>query len=64
MLKIIGVAMLVLGLGLGYWGYEISESLGSQLSETMMGSPSDEVMWRYIGGAVSSVVGLLLIVKK
>ena len=46
MLKIIGVAMLVLGLGLGYWGYEISESLGSQLSETMMGSPSDEVMWR------------------
>lgn len=62
--KIVGIALMVIGLGLGYWGYEISGSLGSQLSETMMGSPTDEVMWRYIGGATSFVVGLYLFLKK
>lgn len=64
MTKIIGVALIVLGLGLGYWGYEMSGSLGGQLSEAMTGSPTDNVMWRYIGGAISFVVGLLLVVKK
>ena len=63
-MKIIGLALLVLGLGLGYWGYELSGSVGSQLAETMTGSPTDKVMWRYIGGAVSFVVGLLLVLKK
>lgn len=64
MIKIFGVALIVLGLGLGYWGYEMSGSLGGQLSEAMTGSPTDNVMWRYIGGAISFVVGLLLVVKK
>ena len=63
-MKIIGIALLVVGLGLGYWGYQISESLGSQLTETMTGSPTDKVMMLYIGGAVSFVVGLLLFLKK
>ncbi|MCP4045695.1 MAG: DUF3185 family protein [Gammaproteobacteria bacterium] len=63
-MKIIGIALLVIGLGLGYWGYEVSGSLGSQLNETVMGSPTDKVMWLYIGGATSFVVGLLLFFKK
>jgi len=62
--KIAGIALLVIGLGLGYWGYEISGSLGSQLNETLSGSPSDKVMMLYIGGAASFVVGLLLFQKK
>ena len=63
-MKIAGIALIILGLGLGYWGYQISGSLGSQLTETMTGSPTDKVMWLYIGGAVSAVVGLLLFLKK
>ena len=63
-MKIIGIALLVMGLGLGYWGYQISESLGSQLTETMTGSPTDKAMMLYIGGAASFVVGLLLFLKK
>ena len=63
-MKVVGIALMVIGLGLGYWGYEISGSLGSQLSETVMGSPTDEVTWRYIGGAASFVVGLFLFQKK
>ena len=63
-MKIVGIALLIVGLGLGYWGYQISGSLGSQLTETMTGSPTDKVMMLYIGGAVSFVVGLLLFFKK
>ena len=63
-MRIIGVALLVIGLGLGYWGYEVSGSLSSKFSETVMGSPTDKVMSLYIGGAASFVVGLLLLFRK
>jgi len=63
-MKLVGIVLLIIGLGLAYWGYQASESLGSQLSETMTGSPTDKVMMFYIGGAVSFVLGLVLIVKK
>lgn len=63
-MKIIGVALLVLGLGLGYWGYDVSESFGSQVSSTVTGSMTDKTMMLYIGGAVSFIVGLLLFFRK
>ena len=63
-MKLVGIVLLIIGLGLAYWGYQASESLGSQLSETVTGSPTDKVMMFYIGGAVSFVLGLVLIVKK
>lgn len=62
--KIIGIALLVLGIGLGYWGYEMSGSVSSQVSEAFTGSASDGVMYRYIGGAISAAVGIFLLVKK
>lgn len=62
--KILGIALLVIGAGLVYWGYQQSGSVGSQLAETVTGSPTDEVMILYISGAVSLVVGLLLVFKK
>ena len=63
-MKNIGIVLLVVGLGLGFWGYDISGSIGSQLTETVTGSPTDKVMWLYIGGAASFVLGLLLLLKK
>ena len=59
----IGLAMLVAGIGLGYWGYEMSGSFEAQLTKTVSGSMPDEVMFRYIGGAVSGVVGVFLALK-
>jgi uncharacterized protein YjeT (DUF2065 family) len=61
--KIIGIALVVLGAGLIYWGYQLSESIGSQLAETISGSMPDEVMVRYIGGAISLAVGLYLLAR-
>ena len=63
-IKAIGIALLVVGAGLIYWGYQLSGSLGSQLTETISGSMPDEVMIRYIAGAVCAAIGAYLVIKK
>jgi len=63
-MRIIGVGLVVLGLGLAYWGYQLSDSVESQLTQAFTGSDTDKVMTFYISGAVSFVVGLLLVIKK
>ena len=63
-MKIISIVLLVAGIGLTFWGYQISGSFGSQLSNAINGSPTDKVMMLYIGGAVSFVTGLYLLVRK
>lgn len=60
-LRVIGLALLVAGIGLALWGYQLSESVGSQVTEAVTGAESDKIMALYISGAVSFVVGLFLI---
>lgn len=62
--RAIGIALLVAGIGLAFWGYQISETLAMQLAAKITGSTPDEVMYRYIGGAASGVAGLFLVLKK
>ena len=62
--KIISIALMVIGIGLAFWGYQMSGSVGSKLTQTITGSYTDKVMALYIGGAVSFVVGLYLYIKK
>jgi len=62
--KIIGIALVVIGLGLAYWGYRLSGSVGSQITQAVTGSDTDKVMMFYISGAVSLVVGIYLFIKK
>jgi Protein of unknown function (DUF3185) len=62
--KIIAIALVVLGLGLAFWGYQTAGGFGSQVSRAVTGSAGDKVMMLYIGGAVSFVVGLYLLMKK
>jgi hypothetical protein len=42
----------------------MSDSLGSQLSRAVTGADTDKVMMLYLGGAVSFVVGIYLLVRK
>ena len=63
-MKIAGIVLIVVGLGLAYWGYEESSSLGSSLNQAFSGSPSDNVMIKYIGGAASLAVGAFLFTRK
>lgn len=63
-MKLISLVLLVVGIGLGLWGYQMSGLLGSQLNNAFNGSPTDKVMMLYIGGAVSFIVGLYLSIRK
>jgi hypothetical protein len=63
-MKIIGIALVVLGIGLAIWGYQLSGSVGSQITQAVTGSDTEKVMTFYIAGAVSFVVGIYLFAKK
>ena len=62
--KIIGIVLAVVGVGLAFWGYQLSGGVGSQVSQAVTGSPTDKVMIFYIAGAASLVAGLFLLFKK
>jgi hypothetical protein len=62
--KIIGIILLVAGIGIAFWGYQMSGSFGGQLSKAFSGSPTDKVMMMYIGGAICAAVGLFMTSKK
>jgi len=62
--KLIAIILMALGIGLAYWGYDMSGSFDSQFSQAFAGSNSDAVMVRYIGGAASFAIGLFLFLKK
>lgn len=62
-MKIIGIALVVLGIGLALWGYQLSGSVGSQITQAVTGSDTEKVMTFYITGAVSFVVGIYLFAK-
>ena len=63
-MKIIGIVLVVTGLGLAVWGYQLSGSVGSQITQAVTGSDTDKVMTFYIAGAVSFVVGIYILTKK
>lgn len=58
--RLLGVVSLVVGLGLLYFGYQSTQSLGNQLTETVTGRFTDETMWYLIGGAAATAAGAFL----
>lgn len=62
--RVIAIACLVAGAGLVFWGFQKSEGLNSQVSGLVTGSPSDNVMMLYIGGAICLAVGAALLFRK
>ena len=62
--KLLGIILVVLGAGLVIWGYNMSGSTANELTRALTGSSTDEVMYRYIGGAICLAAGLFLFVKK
>ena len=62
--KILSIALIVLGVGLTFWGYQMSGSFGSQVNQAVTGSFTDKTMMALIAGVISFIVGLVLLVKK
>lgn len=58
--RIAGIVLLVVGLALLIFGYNASQSVGEQLSETITGRFSDKTTWMIIGGIAALVAGAAL----
>ena len=62
--KIIGLAILVAGVILLYFGYTEYNSTASKVTEVVTGNPTDNATWFLVGGAVAAIIGLGVILKK
>ncbi|MDY0383368.1 DUF3185 family protein [Trichlorobacter sp.] len=63
-LKAAGLVLLVVGVGLVFWGYQMSGAVTAQLTRAITGAAPDGVMYRYIGGAAGIVAGVFLLFKR
>ncbi|MCI0745441.1 MAG: DUF3185 family protein [Verrucomicrobia subdivision 3 bacterium] len=55
----ISVALLVCGLMLLMFGWNESQSAGSEISRVFTGNPTDRSMWMLIGGAILAAMGVI-----
>jgi hypothetical protein len=60
--RIIGLALLALGVVLMIFGFTATDTLGEQASKVFFGRYTNETMAMIVGGIVSAVVGLCLTV--
>lgn len=63
-MRIIGFALIVVGAIVLYFGYNASQSVTEQLTESLTGRFSDDTMLYFLGGAIAIVTGLVFIVRK
>ena len=57
--KIIGIVLIVVGVALATWGYNIFDSAGSQVSRALSGDAPIEAWAGMVGGAICIVFGIL-----
>jgi len=62
--KLVGIVLLVVGIALLYFGFQSTESIGNELSETLTGRFTDTTMLYLIGGAAASAAGAFLVFFK
>jgi len=62
--RILAIALIVIGAGLLYFGYQSSQGLDDQLSQTLTGNFTDETVYYFIGGGIALVVGLVMLRRK
>lgn len=57
--KIIGIVLIVVGVALAAWGYNIYDSAGSQVSRAFSGDAPIEAWVGMVGGVICIVFGIL-----
>ncbi len=57
--KSIGIVLIVVGIALAVWGYNIYDSAGSQISRAFSGDTPIEALTGMVGGAICIVIGIL-----
>ena len=56
--KIIGIVLIIAGVVLAMWGYDIYDSASSQLSRTLNGDTPIEAWAGMVGGVISILIGI------
>lgn len=56
--KPMSLALLVIGVILLFYGLKAGDSLGSDVSRAVTGTPTDETIWFLAGGIIAGLVGL------
>ena len=56
--KIIGIVLIVVGVALALWGYDIFDSASSQISRAFNGDTPIEAWLGMAGGVICSAVGI------
>lgn len=57
--KYIGIILIVVGVALAAWGYNIYDSAGSQVSRAISGDAPIEAWAGMVAGAICIVIGIL-----
>jgi uncharacterized membrane protein YidH (DUF202 family) len=57
--KQIGIVLIIVGIALAFWGYNVYDSAGSQLTRAFSGDAPIEAWAGMVGGAVCIVLGVL-----
>lgn len=55
--RAIGIALLVGGVMLLFFGMNASDSMASEMSEAFTGSPTDRSIWMLVVGSIAAVAG-------
>lgn len=56
--KYIGIILIIAGVALSFWGYNIFDSAGSQLSRALSGGAPIEAWAGMIGGTICVAIGI------
>ncbi len=57
--KIIGIVLIIVGVALAMWGYNIYDSAGSQIGRMLSGDSPVEAWAGMVGGAVCLIIGII-----
>jgi hypothetical protein len=58
--KGIGIALLVVGVALIFFGFNASDSASSDVSRLFTGAPTNKALWLLLGGSAAAIVGAVM----
>lgn len=56
--KIIGIVLIIIGVALAMWGYNIYDSAGSQVTRALSGDTPIEAWAGIVGGVICLAIGI------
>jgi len=59
--KVIGIILIVVGIALIVWGYNIYDSAGSQISRAFSGDTPAKAWMGIVGGVICVILGIIRI---